>query len=134
MHLEIFRCIEPIVKLSDWRAVSIHNERTCEGNPSSAQSSESNKKIAGWIARITETEVESHLAFFAIFVFGLLDNRCVDENDKSVAMGFGLMLIGFAFIPSPIFFGAILDNTCLVWGKTCSGTGNCWLYDGQALR
>lgn len=25
-------------------------------------------------------------------------------------------------------------RSCLVWGKTCSGTGNCWLYDGQALR
>lgn len=59
---------------------------------------------------------------------------CVDEHDKSVAMGFGLMLMGFAFIPSPIFFGAILDNSCLVWGKTCSGTGNCWLYDGRELR
>lgn len=26
------------------------------------------------------------------------------------------------------------DKTCLVWGKTCSGTGNCWLYNGEALR
>lgn len=50
-------------------------------------------------------------------------------------MGFGLMLMSlFSFIPSPIFFGTILDKTCLVWGKTCSGTGNCWLYDGERLR
>lgn len=40
----------------------------------------------------------------------------------------------FAFIPSPIFFGSLMDKTCLVWGKTCSGNGNCWLYDGEALR
>ena len=26
------------------------------------------------------------------------------------------------------------DKTCLVWGKTCSGTGNCWLYNGETLR
>jgi hypothetical protein len=26
------------------------------------------------------------------------------------------------------------DKTCLVWGKTCSGTGNCWLYNGEELR
>lgn len=58
----------------------------------------------------------------------------MDEHDKSVAMGFGLMLMGFAFIPSPIFFGMILDSACLVWGKTCTGTGNCWLYDGEVLR
>ncbi|EGI66486.1 PREDICTED: solute carrier organic anion transporter family member 2A1-like [Acromyrmex echinatior] len=50
-------------------------------------------------------------------------------------LGFGLMIMSlFAFIPSPILFGFILDNTCLVWGKTCSGTGNCWLYNGEALR
>lgn len=22
----------------------------------------------------------------------------------------------------------------MVWGKTCSGTGNCWLYNGETLR
>lgn len=50
-------------------------------------------------------------------------------------MGFGIMLMSlFAFIPSPIIFGSLLDNTCLVWGKTCSGNGNCWLYDGETLR
>lgn len=28
----------------------------------------------------------------------------------------------------------VLDKTCLVWGKTCTGTGNCWLYDVESLR
>ncbi|CAL1679964.1 unnamed protein product [Lasius platythorax] len=65
----------------------------------------------------------------------LVSVRCVDEKDKTVAMGFGLTIMSlFAFIPSPILFGFILDKTCLVWGKTCSGTGNCWLYNGEALR
>ncbi|GAB0096936.1 Solute carrier organic anion transporter family member [Sergentomyia squamirostris] len=65
----------------------------------------------------------------------LVSVRCVEEKDKPVAMGFSLMIMSlFSFIPSPIFFGAILDKTCLVWGKTCTGTGNCWLYDGESLR
>ncbi|XP_031830783.1 organic anion transporting polypeptide 58Dc [Nomia melanderi] len=65
----------------------------------------------------------------------LVSVRCVDEKDKTVAMGFGLTIMSlFAFIPSPILFGFILDKTCLVWGKTCSGTGNCWLYNGVTLR
>lgn len=65
----------------------------------------------------------------------LVSVRCVDEKDKPVAMGFGLMVMSlFSFIPSPIFFGMVLDKTCLVWGKTCSGNGNCWLYDGESLR
>lgn len=65
----------------------------------------------------------------------LVGVRCVEEKDKTVAMGFGLMFMAlFAFIPSPIFFGILLDKSCIVWGKTCTGTGNCWLYDGEVLR
>lgn len=65
----------------------------------------------------------------------LVSVRCVPEKDKTVAMGFGLMMMSLlAFIPSPIFFGWVLDKLCLVWGKTCTSKGNCWLYDAQALR
>ncbi|CAH0562581.1 unnamed protein product [Brassicogethes aeneus] len=65
----------------------------------------------------------------------LVTVRCVEEKDKPVAMGFGLMLMSLcAFVPSPILFGTILDKSCLVWGKTCSGNGNCWLYNGKTLR
>ncbi|XP_018326966.1 solute carrier organic anion transporter family member 5A1 [Agrilus planipennis] len=65
----------------------------------------------------------------------LVTVRCVEERDKPVAMGFGVMVTSLcAFIPSPILFGYILDKACLVWGKTCTGTGNCWLYNGEILR
>ncbi|XP_050093605.1 solute carrier organic anion transporter family member 74D-like [Anopheles aquasalis] len=65
----------------------------------------------------------------------LVSVRCVDERDKAVSMGFGMMVLSLmSFIPSPIFFGLVLDKTCLVWGKTCTGKGNCWLYDGETLR
>lgn len=65
----------------------------------------------------------------------LVGVRCVEERDKTVAMGFGMAFMClFSFMPSPIFFGTLMDMTCLVWGKTCSGTGNCWLYDTEKLR
>jgi hypothetical protein len=65
----------------------------------------------------------------------LVSVRCVEERDKTVAMGFGLMFLAlFAFLPSPVFFGFIFDEACLVWGKTCTSQGNCWLYDGKNLR
>ncbi|XP_046383250.1 solute carrier organic anion transporter family member 74D-like [Ischnura elegans] len=65
----------------------------------------------------------------------LVSIRCVEEKDKTFSMGFGLALMSlFSFIPSPILFGIILDSTCLVWGRTCTGTGNCWLYNGASLR
>lgn len=41
----------------------------------------------------------------------LVSVRCVDEKDKTVAMGFGLTIMSlFAFIPSPILFGYILGE------------------------
>ncbi|XP_066901789.1 solute carrier organic anion transporter family member 74D [Halyomorpha halys] len=65
----------------------------------------------------------------------LVSMRCVEEKDKTVALGFSLMLFSlFSFIPAPILFGYIIDTTCLVWGKTCNGKGNCWLYNADKLR
>ena len=65
----------------------------------------------------------------------LVGVRSVAEKDKSVSMGIGLFLTSLlAFIPSPIVFGKILDMTCAVWGKTCSSSGNCWIYDGPNMR
>lgn len=65
----------------------------------------------------------------------LVGIRCVQERDKTVAIGFGMSLIKLlAAVPSPIFFGYILDSACLAWGKTCTSRGNCWLYDGDSLR
>ncbi|XP_030370768.1 solute carrier organic anion transporter family member 74D [Scaptodrosophila lebanonensis] len=65
----------------------------------------------------------------------LVSVRCVSEKDKTAAMGLGMMMCSmFAFIPSPIFFGWVLDRMCLVWGKTCTNKGNCWLYDPQSMR
>lgn len=65
----------------------------------------------------------------------LISVRSVHEDDKTVSMGIVLTITAaFAFIPSPIFVGWVFDQTCTVWGKTCTGTGNCWLYDGEQLR
>lgn len=65
----------------------------------------------------------------------LVGIRCVEERDKTVAIGFGMSLIRLlASVPSPIFFGYILDHACVAWGKTCARKGNCWLYDGDSLR
>ncbi|KAL7029424.1 hypothetical protein ACKWTF_006241 [Chironomus riparius] len=41
----------------------------------------------------------------------LVSIRCIDEKDKSVAIGLGATLVHlFAFIPSPILFGYLLDK------------------------
>ncbi|XP_032590814.1 solute carrier organic anion transporter family member 74D isoform X2 [Drosophila grimshawi] len=65
----------------------------------------------------------------------LIALRCIPPEEKSFALGVGSMVASLlGFIPSPIFYGWLIDKYCLVWGKTCSNKGNCWLYDTQALR
>uniref|UniRef100_A0A1A9ZK73 Solute carrier organic anion transporter family member n=1 Tax=Glossina pallidipes TaxID=7398 RepID=A0A1A9ZK73_GLOPL len=65
----------------------------------------------------------------------LVNYRAVSPKDKSFAQGLSLMMISlFALIPGPIVYGRIIDSTCLVWTKTCTGTGNCQLYDQTTFR
>ncbi|KAH8275691.1 hypothetical protein KR026_012669 [Drosophila bipectinata] len=65
----------------------------------------------------------------------LIALRCIPQEDKTFALGLGSMVASLlSFIPSPIFFGWLIDSYCLVWGKTCSNKGNCWLYDTKSLR
>ncbi|KDR21873.1 solute carrier organic anion transporter family member 4C1-like isoform X2 [Zootermopsis nevadensis] len=64
----------------------------------------------------------------------IIQFRCVDQDDKSMSIGFTeALLCALAFIPGPIVYGVLLDSACIVWGQTCGETGNCWLYDGQRL-
>uniref|UniRef100_A0A8D8WWD8 Solute carrier organic anion transporter family member n=1 Tax=Cacopsylla melanoneura TaxID=428564 RepID=A0A8D8WWD8_9HEMI len=66
----------------------------------------------------------------------IIQFRCVSQEDKSLSLGITEALTcGFAFIPGPIIYGALLDSSCLVWGELCGGElGNCWLYKGSAMR
>lgn len=32
-------------------------------------------------------------------------------------------------MPGPLIAGKVVDTTCLIWEKTCSGRGACALYD-----
>ena len=36
-------------------------------------------------------------------------------------------------IPAPIFFGALIDKTCQLWQKTCSGGGACLFYNNNTM-
>ncbi|KAG8232805.1 hypothetical protein J437_LFUL007959 [Ladona fulva] len=65
----------------------------------------------------------------------LVNYRSVKPEDKAFAQGLSLLLISLlAFIPGPILYGAIIDNVCLVWDKSCGRRGNCWLYHQEYFR
>ncbi|XP_014824006.1 PREDICTED: solute carrier organic anion transporter family member 1C1-like, partial [Poecilia mexicana] len=63
-------------------------------------------------------------------------HRCIKPQLKSLALGFhALATRTLAGIPAPIYFGAIIDTTCLKWGqKRCGGIGACRIYNTSAYR
>uniref|UniRef100_A0A672TLR0 Solute carrier organic anion transporter family member n=1 Tax=Strigops habroptila TaxID=2489341 RepID=A0A672TLR0_STRHB len=62
--------------------------------------------------------------------------RCVQPELKSLAVGLHTLIMRMlAGIPAPVYFGALIDKTCLKWGSTnCGHQGACRLYDSNAYR
>ncbi|XP_029472409.1 solute carrier organic anion transporter family member 1A2 [Rhinatrema bivittatum] len=62
--------------------------------------------------------------------------RSLKPEEKS--FGVGVHLLSFralAGIPAPIYFGAMIDTTCIKWGTTsCGAPGACRMYDSDAYR
>ena len=38
------------------------------------------------------------------------------------------------FIPAPVFIGALIDSTCILWDESCGKRGACLLYDIASFR
>lgn len=62
--------------------------------------------------------------------------RSVPPTTRSLSLGVqGMMVSLFGTLPSPVFWGFLIDGTCLVWEKTCSGAnGACSIYDPVQMR
>ncbi|KAM8973822.1 solute carrier organic anion transporter family member 1C1-like [Pelodytes ibericus] len=80
---------------------------------------------------------------FTSFVFGfggsasyILVLWTVSPELKALAVGVYMLLIRtLAGILAPIYFGALIDKTCLKWGtRACGEKGACRLYDAESFR
>uniref|UniRef100_A0A4W4G6F6 Solute carrier organic anion transporter family member n=1 Tax=Electrophorus electricus TaxID=8005 RepID=A0A4W4G6F6_ELEEL len=62
--------------------------------------------------------------------------RCINPELKALALGIQTLVIRtLGGIPAPVYFGALIDSTCLKWGmKKCGGRGACRLYDSDMYR
>ncbi|XP_051911317.1 solute carrier organic anion transporter family member 1C1-like [Hippocampus zosterae] len=62
--------------------------------------------------------------------------RSIQRDLKALALGMQTLIVRtLGGIPPPIYFGALIDRTCLKWGtKQCGGRGACRLYDADAFR
>uniref|UniRef100_A0A8K9WM00 Solute carrier organic anion transporter family member n=1 Tax=Oncorhynchus mykiss TaxID=8022 RepID=A0A8K9WM00_ONCMY len=60
--------------------------------------------------------------------------RCIKPEFKSLALGVHTLATRtLAGIPAPIYFGAVIDTTCLKWGNTkCGRRGACRIYNTTA--
>ncbi|XP_066524113.1 solute carrier organic anion transporter family, member 1D1 isoform X2 [Hoplias malabaricus] len=62
--------------------------------------------------------------------------RSIRPDLKSLALGMQTLIVRtLGGIPPPIYFGALIDRTCLKWGvKRCGGRGACRLYNADNFR
>uniref|UniRef100_A0A674E7L3 Solute carrier organic anion transporter family member n=1 Tax=Salmo trutta TaxID=8032 RepID=A0A674E7L3_SALTR len=65
-----------------------------------------------------------------------LGTTCIKPELKSLALGIQtLVMRTLGGIPAPVYFGALIDSTCLRWGiKKCGGRGACRMYDSDMYR
>uniref|UniRef100_A0A8C6NLA6 Solute carrier organic anion transporter family member n=1 Tax=Nothobranchius furzeri TaxID=105023 RepID=A0A8C6NLA6_NOTFU len=61
--------------------------------------------------------------------------RSIQPDLKSLALGMQTLIVRtLGGIPPPIYFGALIDLTCLKWGtKQCGGRGACRIYDANYI-
>uniref|UniRef100_A0A8C4QHT3 Solute carrier organic anion transporter family member n=1 Tax=Eptatretus burgeri TaxID=7764 RepID=A0A8C4QHT3_EPTBU len=61
--------------------------------------------------------------------------RSVQETERPLALGMQFILLRtLAYIPTPIYFGAVIDTTCMLWQRSCASSGSCLEYDVTTFR
>ncbi|XP_058898682.1 solute carrier organic anion transporter family member 5A1 isoform X2 [Kogia breviceps] len=61
--------------------------------------------------------------------------RSVEDEERPFALGMQFVLLRtLAYIPTPIYFGAVIDTTCMLWRQECGVQGSCWEYNVTSFR
>ncbi|XP_070337206.1 solute carrier organic anion transporter family member 5A1 isoform X4 [Equus asinus] len=61
--------------------------------------------------------------------------RSVEDEERPFALGMQFVLLRtLAYIPTPIYFGAVIDTTCMLWQHECGIQGSCWEYNVTSFR
>ncbi|XP_059146311.1 solute carrier organic anion transporter family member 4C1-like, partial [Physella acuta] len=90
----------------------------------------------------------AHLYPYAVFfgirlLFGTLSIipklilllRCVNNKDKSLAIGFESFLVSLlGWLLGPLVFGYVIDGICVQWDSSCGVRGRCLLYDHRLFQ
>nr|XP_048288492.1 solute carrier organic anion transporter family member 1A4-like [Myodes glareolus]XP_048288493.1 solute carrier organic anion transporter family member 1A4-like [Myodes glareolus]XP_048288494.1 solute carrier organic anion transporter family member 1A4-like [Myodes glareolus]XP_048288495.1 solute carrier organic anion transporter family member 1A4-like [Myodes glareolus]XP_048288497.1 solute carrier organic anion transporter family member 1A4-like [Myodes glareolus]XP_048288498.1 solute car len=116
-------------------------------NCSCIQSSGSSTAVLGLCNKSPDCTIKLQyfliVSVFGCFIFSLavipgymVLLRCMKSEEKSLGVGLHTFFIRvFGGIPAPIYFGALIDRTCLHWGTLkCGEPGACRMYDINEFR
>uniref|UniRef100_A0A8C5T2K3 Solute carrier organic anion transporter family member 5A1 n=1 Tax=Malurus cyaneus samueli TaxID=2593467 RepID=A0A8C5T2K3_9PASS len=84
-----------------------------------------------------EPENTSMIISYDCFFTGVFFSpaRSVEDGERPFALGMQFVLLRtLAYIPTPIYFGAVIDTTCMLWQQDCGVQGSCWEYDVTSFR
>ncbi|XP_072040157.1 solute carrier organic anion transporter family member 4C1-like [Amphiura filiformis] len=60
--------------------------------------------------------------------------RCVLDHSRDYALGiYGFIVRVFGSFAGPILFGALIDDTCILWHEECDERGRCWAYNRNQI-
>lgn len=98
-------------------------------------------RASNFLVSVRYKEIYGYLSIFCAKYILKTYSRCVEERDKAVAMGFGIMIMSlFAFIPSPILFGVILGKR-VTYNTKLNNTfiilaiiQHCYLYEATIMK
>ncbi|XP_030830203.1 solute carrier organic anion transporter family member 4A1 [Strongylocentrotus purpuratus] len=104
------------------------------GRPSSAVSGKCPQDCNNQILFIVLFFVMLALTLMATVPVTMATMRCVSHEQRTFALGFQSVLFrAFGTVPSPVVFGALIDQTCILWEEDDSGGRQCWQYDNDAF-
>uniref|UniRef100_A0A3B5B8U2 Solute carrier organic anion transporter family member n=1 Tax=Stegastes partitus TaxID=144197 RepID=A0A3B5B8U2_9TELE len=65
----------------------------------------------------------------------IIRSVCISSELKSLALGIQTLATRtLGGIPAPVYFGALIDSTCLKWSiKKCGGRGACRIYNSDMI-
>lgn len=60
--------------------------------------------------------------------------RCVHDDQRSFALGIQWIKVRIlGTIPAPMIFGILIDETCILWQKSCDNYGACLVYNNNDM-
>lgn len=60
--------------------------------------------------------------------------RCIHDSQRTLGLGLKWLIVRLlGTVPGPILFGAIIDNTCILWREKCGEHASCWIYNNDQL-